>query len=73
MIQGLVDTCTLCKALVELAHQLDGVGYLSLTVTAEEVADGNIGRTPERFACQTCQMFIEEQGGTFVGEDNCDA
>ena len=72
MIKAFVDACRLCETLMEVADQLDGVGHLSLTMTAKEVADGDVSWTPERFACQTCQMFVEEQGCTLVGEDHCD-
>jgi len=63
----------LCKALMKIADQLDGVGHLSLAMTAKEVADGDVGGTPKRFTCQTCQMFVEEEGCTLVREDHCDA
>ena len=73
MIEAFIDAGTLGKALMELADQLDGVGHLSLAMTTEEVADGDIGRTPERFSCHTCQMLVEKQGRTLVGEDHRDA
>ena len=37
---------------------------------AEEVADGDIGRTPYRTACEPCQGFVEKERGTLVGEHN---
>ena len=72
MVQGLTDACTLREALMEVADQFDGVGHLSLAVTAEKVTDGDVGGTPDRFSCQTCQMLVEEKGGSFVREDHCD-
>ena len=55
---------------MELTYQFDGVGHLPLAVTAEEFADGDIGRAPKRLASQTCQVLIEEKRCPLVGEDN---
>jgi hypothetical protein len=53
MVEGFVNTCTLGKALMKLADQLDGIGYLPLTMTAEQITDSDISWAPERLACQT--------------------
>ena len=39
-------------------------------MTAEEVADGDVGRTPERLSGEARKMLVEEERGTLVGEDN---
>ena len=57
---------------MEFADQLDRIGYLSRTMASEQVADGDIGRTPERFACKTCQMLVQEEGCAFIRKDHRD-
>ena len=69
VVERLVDARASGEALVEFADEQDGVGDLEFGVAAEEVADGDIGGTPQRTACQTGKVVVEEQRGTFVGED----
>ena len=38
--------------------------------TAEEVADGDVCRAPERAACEACEVLVEEERGALVGEDD---
>jgi hypothetical protein len=54
---------------VEFADEQDRVCYLECGVAAEEVADGDIGGTPQRTACQTGEVVVEEQRGTLIGKD----
>ena len=68
MVEGFVDARTLDKAFVELADEQDGVGDLQRRVAAEEVADGDIGGTPDGVPCQTGEVLVEEQRGAFVGK-----
>ena len=70
MIERLIDTSTLRIALMEFTDQLDGVGNLLLAMASEQVADGDICRTPEWFACQMRQVLVEEKGGSLVGENH---
>ena len=46
MIQRLIHLCRFGKTLVQLTYQQDRVSHLPFRVTAEQVADGDIGRTP---------------------------
>ena len=68
MVKSLVDARTLYEALVEVAHQLDGVGHIALAETTEQIADGDVGGAPQWFPRKACQVLVEEQRGTFVGE-----
>ena len=61
VVERLVDARTLGEAFVELAHQEDGIGHLEARVTAEEVADGDVGRTPDGAPSQTGEVLVEEQ------------
>ena len=68
MVEGLVDTRTGREHLMQLTDQQDGVCHLEVGMRAEQVADGDIGRTPDRLACQTGKVLVEEQRCTLVGE-----
>ena len=68
VVERLVDARTLGEAFVELAHQEDGIGHLEARVTAEEVADGDVGGAPDGASCQTGEVLVEEQRGALVGE-----
>ena len=72
MVKGFIDARTLCKALMEFADQFDRVGHLPMAMTAEQVADGDIGRTPKGTPCLTGQILIEEESCPFVGENDSD-
>ena len=73
VVEGLVDASLCGERLVQLAHQLHGVGHLQRGVAAEEVADGDIGRAPDGLASLACQVVVEKEGGTLVGEDHGEA
>ena len=70
LVERLVGTRLLTKRLVEVANQLDGVGYLPITLLTKEFADGDIGRTPQRALGDAGQLFVEEQRGSFVRKYN---
>ena len=53
---------------MKIAYQLDGVTHLQRCVLTKEVADGDIGGAPQRMGNQTCQLLVEKQRGTLVGE-----
>ena len=69
VVEGLVDSSALHEDLVEVAYQFDGIAHLQVAVMPEEVADGNVCRTSYGLGGQTCQFFIEEQRGAFIGEN----
>ena len=73
MIQRLVDTRHRRERLVQLAHQLDGVGHTTFGILAEQVADGGVGGAPDGLASLAHQVLIEEQRGALVGEDDGEA
>ena len=73
VVEGLVDARAAGEALVELADEQDWVCNLEPGVATEEVADGDIGGTPQRTACLTGEVVVEEQRGALVGEDDGDA
>ena len=70
MVERLIDARTRGKALVEFTDKQDRVGHLQVGMTAEEVADGDVGRTPERLSGEARKMLVEEERCTLVGEDN---
>ena len=70
VVEGLVDACTFHKTTVQVADEFDGVGHGEVGMTAEEVADRDIGRTPQGLCCETGQMLVEEERGTLVGENH---
>jgi hypothetical protein len=57
---------------MKFADEQDGVGHLKSGVAAEKIADGDIGRTPQRTFCLMGEVVVEEQRCTFVWEDNGD-
>ena len=61
MVQGLVDARTFHEGLVQIADRFDGVSNLQVRVASEEVADGDIGGSPDRLMCQLCQVVVEEE------------
>ena len=65
---GIITHASADKALVEVTDQFDGVACLQGGVAAEEVADGDVGRTPHRSPRQSGQVFVEEQGSPLVRE-----
>ena len=70
MVERLFDSCTLDKRLMKVAYQFYGIGNFELSVRTEQVADGDIDRTPYRTSCQFRQVFVDEQRGTLVGKYN---
>ena len=68
VVEGLVYARTLDERLVQIAYKLDGVAHRSCRVLAKEVADGDVGRAPYRFAGVACQVLVHKEGGTLVGE-----
>ena len=73
LVQRLLHARTLAERLVQVAHQLDGVGHHQVRLLAEEVADGDVGRAPEGLAGQPRQVLVQKQRGTLVGEYHGDA
>ena len=68
VVECLVDARLSREALVQFAHQLDGVGHYALRVVAEQVTDGDIGRAPHGLASLARNMFTQEECGSLVGE-----
>ena len=68
LIERLVAVGLEAERLVKVAHQFDGIGHLQFALLAKQVADGDVGRTPQGFLRDACQMMVEEQRGTLVGE-----
>ena len=52
---------------MEVAHQLDGVGNHQVRLLAEEVADGDVRRTPDGFLGQPCKVLVEKQRAVVEG------
>ena len=73
VVEGLVYARTLDERLVQIAYKLDGVAHRSCRVLAKEVADGDVGRAPYRFAGIACQVLVHKEGGTLVGEHHRNA
>ena len=61
------------EGLEQEADKPDGVADGKGRVLAEEVADGDIGRTPDGFAGNTGKGIVEEKRCALVGEDDGDA
>ena len=49
------------ERLVKVADELDAVGHLQFRLLSEQLADGDVGRTPQGAVGQTGQMLVEEQ------------
>ena len=73
MVKRFVIAGDTCVDAVQVANEFDVIGHLQLTVAAEKLTDGDIGRRPDGASGETCQGIVEEQRGAFVGEDNGDA
>ena len=57
--------------LVEVAYAFDGIGNGKSGMLTEEIGDRDIGRTPQGVSRHPSQCLIQEEGGSFVREDNC--
>ena len=68
VVERLGETSTFNERLVKVAYKLNGVAHLQVGVSAEQVANGNVGRAPHRLLCVACQMLVHEESGTLVGE-----
>jgi hypothetical protein len=60
VVERLVHPSTLYETAVEVADEFDRIGNTQGGMAAEEIADGDIGRTPQRLMCETGQVFVEE-------------
>ena len=70
VVDGLLVAGDARVDLMEVADELDVVGHLQLAVTAEEVADGDVGGRPQGTASLACQGVVEEERGALVGKDD---
>ena len=70
VVEGLVETGNLNVGAIKVADKFDGVGNTSAGVTAEQVADGDIGGRPEGFSGQAGQGVVEKQRGSLVWKND---
>ena len=70
MIERLVGLYCLDEGLVQVADEFDRVSHLQVGMATEEVADGDIGRAPDRMTYLSHQFLVEKQAGTLVWEDH---
>ena len=68
VVERLVDAGHLDKAAVQLADQAYGIGYGHVGMVTEQVADGDIGGTPDGASGLTGQVVVQEKRCTLVGE-----
>ena len=68
MVECLVDSRDGDERAVEFADQSDGVAHGETGMLAEEVADGDVRRTPDGVSRKACQCLVEEERGALVGE-----
>ena len=61
MIQGFINARTFHEGFVQIADRLDRVSHLQIRMSAEKVADGDIGRGPDGLACQLGQVAVQEE------------
>ena len=68
LVERLVAAGLKTERLVQVAHQLDGVGHMQLTLLAEQFADGDVGRAPQGLLRDASQLVVEKQRGALIGE-----
>ena len=67
VIQSFFAAGLFAEHLIQFAYQADRVTGLQWRELPEQFADADVGRRPQRAVRFSCQIFVEEQTGTFVG------
>jgi len=70
VIQSFFAAGLFAEHLIQFAYQADRVAGLQWRELPEQFADADVGRRPQRAVRFSCQIFVEEQTGTFVGEND---
>ena len=70
VIQSFFAAGLFAEHLIQFAYQADRVTGLQWRELPEQFADADVGRRPQRAVRFSCQIFVEEQTGTFVGEND---
>ena len=70
VIQSFFAAGLFAEYLIQFAYQTDRVTGLQWRELPEQFADADVGRRPQRAVRFSCQIFVEEQTGTFVGEND---
>ena len=70
VVEGLVDARLAYERLVQQAYQLYGVADDTVGVLPEQVADGDVGRTPDGLVHHLGEVLVEEECSSLVGEDD---
>ncbi|EJW92444.1 hypothetical protein EVA_19446 [gut metagenome] len=73
IVQRLLTLGGFSKHLVEFAHQPDRVARFQIRQLLKQITDAHGSRRPDGAVGFTSQVFIEEQVGPFVGEDQYSA
>ena len=70
IVQRLCTLSFLAEHVIKFAYQTDGVSVLQRRHAVEEVVDADVGGRPHGTVGLRGQVFVEEQTGSFVGEND---
>ena len=70
VVQSLFAVSLFSEHLIQFAYQADRVTGLQRRKLPEQFADADVGGRPQGAVRFGCQVFVEEQTGTFVGEND---